>query len=221
MREINRKIYTRKRGALLIELLMALSILAIILSLAAQSMFVSLQSEKTARDRDAAVGLLAETLEAVRAVSDERWRDLYDLTKGSQHYYTLQSDAKWSIAIGDEAVTVSDTQYSRYFVIEDVNRCADIGPDGAYGIASSTACTPANNYLDDPGTQKVTAVVSWGEGSFISASEYLFRWRNSVCKQTDWSGLYNSGNTVLSCGTGRFDTVDSSISTSTGTLKLE
>ena len=135
--------------------------------------------------------------------------------------YNKEKSLKWTLTLGTENVALNNTAYTRSVIIENVNRCLDIGADGARNIASSTVCSPATNYVDDPSTQKITVTVSWTGGNPITVSEYVFRWKNKACKQTDWSGLYASGDMVLSCGSARFDTVDSAISTSTGTLKLE
>ena len=55
------------RGALLIEILITISILAVILSLGAQSSFVSLRASKSASEKDGALNLAIETMEAEEA----------------------------------------------------------------------------------------------------------------------------------------------------------
>lgn len=209
------------RGALLLELLVAIAILAVILSVGSQAVFVSLQSGKTSGESDVAMGLANEALEAVRGVAEEKWQNIYDLTKTSQHYYATSTipTGKWTLFTGDEIILLNNVAYTRYVIVENVNRCTD----ALRAIASSTpACTPlATDYIDDPSTQKVTVTVSWPNANPVTISQNFFRWRNNACSQIDWSGLYQSGDTVLPCGTNRFDTVDSTVSTSSGQLQLK
>lgn len=210
-----------QKGSLLLELLLSISVLAIILSLSAQTMLVSLQSEKVSGERDVAVALANETLEAVRAVADEKWVNIYSLTKGSA-YYPLASANKWTLTAGTENVALNNATYTRSVVIENVNRCLDVEAGGGRNLASTTVgCTPSTNYLDDPSTQKATVTVSWTGGNPIVISEYFFRWRNKVCNQTEWIGNGGSGDSVVSCTGTTYDIADSAISTSTGTLRLE
>lgn len=212
----------QQRGALLLEILVVTAILGVILSLGSQMVFVSLKSNKTAGDRDVAVGLLNETIEAVRAIGDERWQTLYALLHNGTHYYPVSSGGKWMVSAGgsDETVVANGINYTRYFTIENVSRCND----ATRTIASSTTCTPSNtNYSDDPSTQKIIVSVSWSGSEPITQTEYLLRWRNKVCPQTDWSGGANPGGSA-NCSSGTiYDSISpaSSINTSGGSLILQ
>lgn len=217
-----KKNFPHSRGSLLLELLIAISVLAVILAIGSQAVFVSLQSEKVSGERDVAVGLANEAIEAVRSVADEKWTNIYSLSgKGSTHYKVEQSNSKWTLVAGDETIALNNTSYTRYVIISDVNRCTDSGRN----IASTTpTCTPSStDYIDDPSTQKATVTVSWTGGNPIVISEYFFRWRNKTCGQgaSGWLGNGGSGNTVLSCGTTTYDLIDSAVSTSSGTLQLQ
>lgn len=208
-----------QKGFLLLELLVAISILAIILSVGSESVYVSMQSGKTSSESDAAIGLANETLEAVRAISDERWQNIYDLTKGAQ-YHTVQSGTKWATSTASEILALNNATYTRYFTVENVNRCND----SSRTIASSTVCAPADNYSDDPSTQKVTVTVSWqGSGSPVVISDYFSRWRNKVCTQTDWSGGVGVG--VIGCSGTTYESATAFpsgvVDTTGGTIKLQ
>ncbi|MCR4264338.1 MAG: type II secretion system GspH family protein [Candidatus Roizmanbacteria bacterium] len=205
----------RTRGALLLELLIVTSILAVILSIGSQAVYVSMQSGKTSAESDVATGLASEALEATRAVADEKWQNIYNLTgKGSTRYYATSTAPalKWTIVAtaipSDEQIVMNGIVYTRYIIVENVNR-----------NAATRGIDPAGD--EDPSTQKVTVTVSWTNADTVIISDYFFRWRNKICSQTGWDGLYLSGNTVLSCGTTRFNTIDSTVSTSTGTLRLQ
>lgn len=182
---------SQKRGALLLELLIVIALLAVILGVGSQAVYVSLQSSKVSGERDVAVGLASEALEAVRAVSDEKWQNIYDLTKTSQHYQTVLSGNRWTLATGDETIALNNASYTRYVIIENVSR-----------DASTRMIDTGSNY--DPSTQKVTATVSWTNADSVVVSEYFLRWKNKVCKQTGWS---SSGSTGLkTCPDTTYDT---------------
>lgn len=171
---------TKKRGALLLELLIVISLLAGILSVGTQAVYVSLQSGKVSGERDIAVGLASEALEAVRGASEEKWQNIYDLTKTSQHYKTVQSGNKWVLATGDETIAINNVSYTRYVIIENVSR-----------DAVTRLIDTGTNY--DPSTQKVTVTVSWPYADPVVITEYFLRWKNKVCNQTDWAGGVGSG----------------------------
>lgn len=175
-------IYTtgiRKRGALLLELLIVISLLAVILSVGTQAVFVSLQSSKVSGERDIAVGLASEALEATRGVAEEKWQNIYDLTKGSP-YHMVQTGNKWATSTGSEIISLNNASYTRYVVIDNVSR-----------DASTRMIDTGNNY--DPSTQKVTVTVSWSYADPVIISDYFLRWKNKVCNQTSWSGGTGSG----------------------------
>ena len=200
-----------KRGSLLLELLIAISVLAVILSVGSQAMFVSIQSGKISGERDVAIGLASEALEAVRGVADEQWQNVYDLTKSTQHYYATSTApaGKWTLAEGDETIAINIATYTRYITIDNVSR-----DDSTREIEN--VYVPAN---DDPNTQKVLVTVSWTGGDPVTISSYIFRWRNKVCKQTDWSGGTGSG--AKNCPDMSYGSKDTAIDTAGGTLKLQ
>lgn len=194
------------RGALLIEILVTISILAVILSLGAQSSFVSLRASKNASEKDGALNLAIETMEAVRSASDEKWQNLYDLTKGSaNHYYPSQSSGKWIINnSGDEALTVNNIQYARYFVAQNTCR----GTDSSRNITgitdsdgSASTCTTSGGSFD-PSTQKVTVTVTtnWATSTAITFSQYFSRWRNKTTVQTSWTGSGGESSVNITTG---------------------
>lgn len=208
MKKIKHTTGAQKKGALLLELLIVISLLAIILSVGTQAVYVSLQSGKISGERDIAVGLASEALEAVRGATEEKWQNIYDLTKASQHYKVVPSGNKWTLATGDEAIAINNASYTRYVVIENVSRDA-----GTRMIDTGT------NY--DPSTQKVTVTVSWPYADPVVMTDYFLRWRNKVCNQTDWSGGAGSG--VKNCPNTSYDSISpaGTIDTAGGTLKLQ
>jgi type II secretory pathway pseudopilin PulG len=201
---------TYQKGALLLELLIVIAILAVILSVVANAVFLSIRSNKAGGERDIASALVSEALEAVRAATEEDWQNIYGLTKSSQHYKTTISSGEWVLSTGDETITINGIAYTRYVVIDNVSR------DGTTRLIQ----TSYSGTDDDPNTQKVTATVSWSGGSPVTSSLYLYRWKNKVCNQTAWTTA-GSGNTVRTCPDTNYDTKDAAIDVTGGSLKLQ
>ena len=211
------------KGALLLELLIVISLLAIILSVGSQAVFVSLQSSKISGERDVAVGLASEALEATRGVAEEKWQNVFGLTKGSQ-YHPVSSGNKWILTASSENIALNSANYTRYIVIQNVCREADPNTRNVTGITDTNGtlatCT-ASGGVYDPSTQKVVVTVSWPNADPVTISEYFLRWRNKVCQQTDWSGGASSG--AKNCPDTTYGGIDPAgeIDTSGGTLKLQ
>ena len=171
------------RGSLLLELLIVIAILGIILTVGTQAVFVSLKSGKVSGERDVAVGLASEALEAVRGSSEEKWQNIFSLTKASQHYKVATTSNKWTLVAGDEIVPLNNASYTRYVVIDNVSR----------DPATRMIETSYNSAHDDPSTQKITVTVSASSTDPVIISEYFLRWKNKACLQTSWAGGVGSG----------------------------
>lgn len=214
----------RTRGALLLELLIAISVLAIILSVGTQAVFVSMQSGKTSAESDVAIALANEALEAARVITEEKWQNVYNLTKGSQYHPVSSSGNKWTLSASSEAIQLNTANYTRYITIQNVCRDTTLGSRNITGLTDTdgtlTTCTTSTGVFD-PSTQKVTATVSWqGSGSPVVVNDYFLRWRNKICSQTGWiSG--DSGTTVKTCPDTNYDTKDAAVDTTGGSLKLQ
>ena len=89
-----------------------------------------------------------------------------------------------------EQITYNTIVFTRYFVIENVNR--DSCGTGQITSGAQVLCSPSKiGILDDPSTQKVTAKVTWPQGSDtteVLVSEYLTRSKNEINQFRDWSG---------------------------------
>lgn len=203
------KKHKQNKGALLLELLVVISLLAIILTVGANGVFLSMRSNKVSGERDVASGLASESIEAVRATTEEDWQNIYGLTKSSGHYYPAQSSGKWILTSGDGTVTLNGIDYTRYVTIDNVSRDA----------TTRNVQDTYSNTDDDPSTQKVTATVSWTGGVPVVMSEYFFRWKNMICNQTDWSGGVGSG--TKNCPDNTYGSQDGNLDTSGGQLKLQ
>jgi type II secretory pathway pseudopilin PulG len=208
------------RGALLLEILVVIGVLAIIVSFGSQLFLTSARSNKWARERNVALGLAEEVLEGVRGVASEDWLNIYKppngsgdsaADKGSSHHYYLQATGtKWVVLSGDETVTMDGMNYTRYFVIENTSRgAADGNIESAYTSAD-----------DDPSTQKITINISWSGAEPLSMVQYLTRWRNKVCVQSNWSAGAVAGTS--SCAGEGYGSIDTNIDVGTaGSIKLK
>lgn len=213
-----------EKGQLLLEILIAITIAGVILGLGSQSIVLSLRGNKGANEKNIALGLLEETMEAVRNASGEKWQNLFNLTHGSTQYHPIQSAGKWDIssagATGSESVVLNSITYTRYFNVRHL--CRDNSTRNITGVTdtdgSATTCVSSGGTFD-PSTQKVTGNVSWPNASALTAEEYLAgRWRNKACNNTGWATGGNSS--VNTCPSTNYDT-KTNINTSVNTeLKL-
>ncbi len=203
------------------EILIVIAVLAVIGAIASQIIVVSITGNKVASEKNLALGILNETFEAVDSIATEKWQDIYNLTKGSVNYYSQASSTKWVAASGTENINVGGIDFTRYFNVQNVCRETSPGSDGRdiTGITddngTSATCNTSGG-IHDPSTQKITATVNWTTNQTISSAEYISRWRNKVCLQTNWSSAGSSG--VKACPD---TTYDSAVNLSTGdTLQI-
>lgn len=208
------KINKKQNGSLLLELLIAISLLCIIVFMGANAVFLSMKSNEASRDRDVGSTLANESLEAVRAVTEENWQNIYSLSKDGTHYIVIQREGKWVVeSVGnatDENITFNNKIYRRYIIIENVSRDTDYKIETAY-----------NALKDDPSTQKVSVVVISPTGDETLISGYFFRWKNLICNQSNWV-TGGSGNEAKGCSSTTFyDVKDETIDNEGGVLKLQ
>lgn len=177
------------------EALLAISAAVIVLSLGAQLIYVSLRGSQVAGDRNVGVGLVEEGIGAVSNIATEQWQNIYALAKTGTHYYPSATSGKWTVTSGDNSVTVGAKTYTRYFTVANV--CRDTATRNITGLTDtngSTLLCVTNGGTFDPSTQSITMNVQLPDsGDTLSTSEYLFRWRNKICNQTDWSGGAGGG----------------------------
>lgn len=200
-----------QRGVILIELLLALSILTVVGGLVTTVFYAGQRSGNTAIQRTQAVQLAQEEIDAAKAVAEENYFTFYSLLKGSANpYHPVIAAGAWTLSTGTENVTLDSRTFTRKIVIDNVSR------DGSGNIESVYS---SGN--DDPSTQKMTATVSVTGQSDIVLTDYYTRWRNTVPAQSDWSGGTGTAGPVTTFSTG-YDTDDGGIDATgtTGSIKL-
>jgi len=192
MKSFNLSIFQSKRGQSLIEIIVAISIGAILIGGATAIIVPILRSNLETRNVQIATSLAQEYLDNVQAIAESNWHLIYTppSSKGpSSQFYLRATSTTYETLSGTTSTVVEGRTFTRYFSIENVNRTSC-----GVGNATTTATTtcnmePGDSYIaEDPSTQKITATVSWPEGRSISRSQYLTRSRNKVFVQTDWSG---------------------------------
>jgi type II secretory pathway pseudopilin PulG len=177
-----------ENGQLLLEVLLAIGVIAILAVLGAQLIFSSKKSNQTAENKDIALGLADQTLNAVQAAAVSDWSSIYNLTKGSNYlYHPIQSSGQWVVASNSENVSVNGVIYTRSFYVQNVGRDSN----GNIVLSGGT---------EDPSTQQIIVSVSWPGGNTVTENGYVTRWRNTACDQSDWSGGTGSQGTCPNTG---------------------
>lgn len=196
-------------GQSLVELIIAISISAIIIASAAGGILMVIRSNEIAGKTQAAASLAVALSDNLISVAESNWNNIYGLSKGAANkYYVATSTGQFVIQSGTEQVSVSSFPFSRYFYIENVQR------DGGGAIGSGT---------DDPSTQKATAIISYnisGSERTIAESFYLTRWRNNAMRQTDWSGGSGQEGPIINPNNKFSSSVNADFSAVPGSLTL-
>ena len=207
--------FSRKPGALLLELLVVIGVCVILIPIVAQIIITSLNVNKISIESMTAFNLIDEEITATDSIAFSKWQNIYNLTKStSTHYYAANVAGVWTVANGEEIINVNGVNYTRYFTVSNVCRYT---ADGllVYDI-NIPPCTPGN--IDDPSVQRITINTSWGNKS-VSKTTYLMRWRNQVCNQTNWTGL---GVAAVTCPSTLYDSATNiDISTNPGSLQIQ
>lgn len=164
-------------GAAIIEILIAIAVLALVLTSVLGLAGLSLQSAGLIQQTVAAVNLAQEAMEAARSFRDavawenEDPQDQYDglgvLAPGAFYHPAKSQDSqpKWMLLSGQETFG----GFSRKIVFENVSRDSSQNIESVYN--------PANN---DPDTKKAIVSVSWqekGRQHSVELNTYLTNWR--------------------------------------------
>jgi len=164
-----------RRGQSLMEVLVAM-VIGTIMIVAAITVVVPVLKSGAVANRSTVAALGKGLLENVRVTAEADWHTVSALTVGSaNHYHLTTSTSPFSAVVGDEAVTLASTTYTRYFYVENVGRDAD-------------SKIVASGGTNDPSTKRLVVVYVWPVGVVNAMTTYLTRSRTRVYQQTDWSG---------------------------------
>lgn len=170
-----------KNGQSLIELLLTISLMAILLPAILGGFYATRGGRATQNQRQHATAYLYEAQEALRVVFANGWSNISEGT-----YHPVLSGNTWVLVSGEELL---ENNYTRKIVIESVYR------DGSGNM------TPSGNL--DPSTKFVTTSVSWSSPFPLSvtAESYMTRHKNQVRIETTvddfTAGATNSATTGI------------------------
>ncbi len=206
-------------GDLLIEILITISVAALVLVLVSQTTFVSLRADQSAREQNTAIGLAEQVMERVDSAALTRWQRLsLEISKGSSNLYTTATTTAnaWTVATGSQAVIVDGVSYTASFYAENVCRSSGAITGITDTAGTTTLCTTSGG-SHDPSTIKITAAVAWN-GGLVNRSQYVSRWRNKVCTQTNWNGGAGSGTST--CPTTSYGSITNMDVSTSGTISV-
>ena len=153
-----------QKGIGLIELLVAMAIIGLVVAALGGAGNFVLKINQQNKKSVAATFLAQEAMEAVRAVKEENWTLIADLTADAPyHPAKTGSPLKWSLIANAENISGFTRQITAGSVYRDAND--DI-------VASGGAL--------DPETKKITATISWnynGKNYQTSLISFLSNWQ--------------------------------------------
>lgn len=179
------------------ELLIAIAVGVTLVALGSQLLSVSLNSSKNTKERDEAMGLAQEGMEAARAIIrgndgvSQGWNRIYLPPDGTGHASSAKGVSnffhpeiisdQWQLVSGSEEISLAGETYTRKIIIENVSRDASKEVEAVYNSAN-----------DDPTTQKVTVIVSKTGAPDAIITTYFSRFINESGPQTSWAGATDS-----------------------------
>lgn len=154
----------KQRGISVVEILVAVAIIGLMLTVLLGTATVSLQSSILIKQTTQASSLAQGAIEAVRNFRDGTTWDsdgIGTLTTGIAYYAekTTSAPAQWTLIQGEEAID----NFTRKIVFSDVSR------DGNDDIVASGG-------TNDPNTKKAVVAVSW-EDQEVEIVTYFTNWR--------------------------------------------
>jgi len=167
---MNKKIHNE--GFSLIEVIIALGIFTILAVGVISVATNSFGNFYGTGDKQAITQFAQEGIEVARAIRDNSWQDIEDVSGSGTQKISKAAGGYWEFSSGSNTFG----SLSRNIVITDVSR------NTSEEIVSSGG-------IDDPNTKKVTVTVSGSGISDYVLSSYLINWSYESWLQTNWSGI--------------------------------
>ncbi len=218
------------------EIILAILIGTLIIGVAANLITVSQRAGQISGEKNNAILLAQEGMEAIESIKDGSWHDLYlppdgtgdsDLDKGDEEIFCIENDgSSWSLfgpfvnlpSIPNCEIDLNGIIYLRKIVIDNVQR----------DFTDSKRKIVASGGTEDPSTQKIKISVSFSRGSDVVLEKYITRWKNQIFRQSDWTGGSGQTGPFLvkdrdfdSSPVTEYNTDDTNIDVSGGNLKLK
>lgn len=146
------------KGFTIIEILVAIVILGFVSASFAALFNFSLRANSQNEKNLMALNLSKENLEIIRALRNESWDYLTNLTMGA-NYHIVKNDNQWALSQGAESIST----FNRRVIIDNVYR--DINDN----IITSGGVL-------DPDTKKITSIIEWTNQN-ITLTTYLTHWQ--------------------------------------------
>ncbi len=149
-----KKNFTNKKGFMIVEILVAISIITVSILAAMSVVQKSISVARQSLHASQASFLLEEGAEVARILRDNAWTNISSLSVATNYYPTF-STPNWSLSTTPNTVGI----FTRIVTISNVNRdntTKDISASGT----------------DDPKTKLITITVSWSENG-VSVSKTL------------------------------------------------
>ncbi len=217
-----KKILSNQKGQLLIEILIAIAVVALIIGATSNLFLVNSKNSRSSEGRNDALLLAQEGMEAMQAVAEKDWHNIYlppmgsgnKDDKGEASVYCIQNiSSVWTLTgpfpasgpFSECEIILNGRTYTRKINIFGVNRTGgDISAEGD----------------DDPSTQRIKIAVSFSDGKDIVLEKYMTRWENEIFIQSDWQGGPGAPGPISATNT--VDVFDSSsnIATPSGSIRL-
>ncbi len=172
-------IVSKRRGASLIELLLAIGIAAAVLPAILTGFVTSRQGKVQTDSRASALVLLKEASEAVRSVRERGWTSF--AINGTYHPEVF--GGQWTLESGSETID----GFTRTVVVSDIRR-------------NETGDIVSSGGTIDPSTKQVVTTVSWSTpyASSVSTTQYLTRYlENLSYAQTSLADFNNGTKTQV------------------------
>lgn len=187
----------QRSGVIEIEVMLASALLALLAGAFVGTLIYADQSLLMAGERQRAVMLASEGVEAVRNIRDSAWNELQYNQSAVQ-----TTGGAWSFVGEGTDETLGD--YTRTITFTDICR---------NGSDTITACP--GTYTDAE-TRQVDVSIAWttllGVAQTVTETTILTNWASNLWNQTDWSG--GAGQSIWSAAD-RYDTDDGNVNIST------
>lgn len=164
-------------GQLLVEILIAISLAAVLLPTLIGSVIISVQGKAQEQNRTQAVLLQKEAEDAVRNIRDSGWTNL----PANGTYHPVVSGGAWSLSPNSESIN----GFTRQVVLASTSRDSD----GNIVTSGGTV---------DPSTRTVIVTVSWSSpiAASITSTMYLTRFDNMSYTETTQADFDGSGSNL-------------------------
>lgn len=139
-----------QKGVGLIEILIAVAIIATSFFAITQISIVAMSSAQDRTDKIRALEYAQEGVEAVRSLRDGSFTNNISVLTFGSTYYAVISGGKWTLTLSNPGML--DGKFTRTIVLNNVSRDINDSIVSAGGT-------------DDPKTKKITVTVSWGSPS--------------------------------------------------------